>query len=587
MAQSVAVVRNTLSATASGTTDFTKSGFGTPAAAIIFVCQANTTNNPQDTAEVSIGFWDGTNQSCCMLQDLDNQANSLALRTSDDSYGAIVADSSSRSLYSVSAITDGIRLTLDTDNTTLERYCTVLLIGGVSAKVTNVTAAASSGGTVTSSSLGFAPKLVFFTGIGGTAVDTSTSTGLLSFGVAGDQSGIVQRVLGWGMSFAAANESAFQRYSETRCFSRAAVWTAECTALGADDFTLTTRDGASSSGIIFALALGGADLSFDLGTLTSPTSAGNDVNSTDITPAAVLLNLGTAIGTSEYTDSNANGFMIGLADANGQYSHSAFVEDNAATMNTGSVASASAIVDLDTSSGGARADMLDATVTLNASDFTLTYSAVDATARKGWWVAFGAAGGTTASGAASSAGTGVAVGVGAALSAANADSAGSSAGVLAGASIAAAALSSAGAATATLVGAEITAGVESGDLSAAGTGTATAVGASIAAAAASSTGASTATLEGAATGGFETGDLSSAGTSTATVAGATIAAAAMSSAGSSTATAVGADGSAAAAATRYDGRLPRAVQERRRRQQDDEDVIALVAMIDQEWREAA
>lgn len=35
MAQTVAVVRNTLTATGSGTTDFTKSGFGTPAAAII------------------------------------------------------------------------------------------------------------------------------------------------------------------------------------------------------------------------------------------------------------------------------------------------------------------------------------------------------------------------------------------------------------------------------------------------------------------------------------------------------------------------------------------------------------------------
>lgn len=394
MAQTVAVVRSTLSSAASGTTDFTKSGFGTPAAAIIIVCQANTTNNPQDNSEISIGFWDGTNQCVCMLQDRDNQANSDTRRNSDDSYGAIVVDSTSRSLYTVSAVTDGIRLTLSTDNTTLDRYCTVLLLAGVSAKVTNVTAGASAGNTVTSSSLGFAPDLVFFTGIGGTTVDVSgTTTALLSFGVAGDQSGIVQRVLGWGQSHASTNEASFERYSETRCFSRAALWTAECTALGSDDFTLTTRDGSSSSGIIFALALGGADLSFDLGTLTTPTSTGDSSVSTDITPAAVLAVLGTATGTSEYTDSAANGYMIGLADADGQFAHNAFVEDNAATMNTGSVASAAALVNLDTSSGGSRADMIDGTVTLNSSDFTINYSAVDATARKGWWVVFGSAGG--------------------------------------------------------------------------------------------------------------------------------------------------------------------------------------------------
>lgn len=42
MAQTVAIVRNTLTATGAGTTDFTKTGFGTPTAAIIEVIGGST-----------------------------------------------------------------------------------------------------------------------------------------------------------------------------------------------------------------------------------------------------------------------------------------------------------------------------------------------------------------------------------------------------------------------------------------------------------------------------------------------------------------------------------------------------------------
>jgi hypothetical protein len=82
-----------------------------------------------------------------------------------------------------------------------------------------------------------------------------------------------------------------------------------------------------------------------------------------------------------------------MATASTEFSHTGQVEDAADTTNTNSAASATAVVNLDSSSGGTRTDMCDATVTLNASDFTLNYSATDATARKGWWVAFGGAGG--------------------------------------------------------------------------------------------------------------------------------------------------------------------------------------------------
>lgn len=394
MAQSVAVVRGTLSATLNGTTDFTKAGLGTAAAALIIVCNANATNNPADTGIISVGFWDGTNQRVCAVHNADNAATTSTGRASNDSYGAIIPGAAADSNYSVSAITDGIRLTLSVDNTTVTCFCTVILWAGVSAKALTFTPNATQNLTADSASLGFAPKAVLFSTIGNTAADAAGTTlhSIISFGFAAQDGG--HRCVLSASTSGAADELASLLYSETRAvgqvFNGALAWTGEVTAFNADTFTMTTRDGGSGSDVCFALALGG-DVSFDYGTLTTPTSTGAAAIATEVAPDALLLMLSTATGTVLHTDSGANGLMIGLADADGQFSHSTYVEDAAATTNTGSVASATAAINLDTSSGGTRADMIDATVALNVRHFTSTYTAVNATARKGFWVTFGPA----------------------------------------------------------------------------------------------------------------------------------------------------------------------------------------------------
>lgn len=398
MAQNVAVVRATLSATSGGTTDFTTSGFGTPAAAIIVLCNANTTNNPQDGANISVGFWDGTSQRVCSIGSTDNVATTDTYRYSDDSYGALVAGSANAA-YTVSSITDGIRLTLSVDNTTLQRYATVILLSGISAKALTFTPNATVNATATSASLGFAPKLIFFTTVGATAADqgSTTSNAILSFGFA--ETGGTHRMVGYGALTAAADSTCTLLYSETRCvgqiFNGVESWTGEVTTFGADTFTMTTRTGGSGSDVTFALALGGADLSYDVGTLTTRTTTGTQANATDIAPAALLLNLSTATGTSLETGSGANGFVIGMADSTNEYSHNYYDEDAAGTTNCGSVASSTAVVDLDSSSGGSRTDMCVATVTFDSDSFDLDYTTVDATARKGWWVVFGGGGPVT------------------------------------------------------------------------------------------------------------------------------------------------------------------------------------------------
>lgn len=393
MAQSVAVVRATLPA-ASGTVDFTKAGFGTPAAAIFVMSYANTTNNPQTDAVFSIGLWDGTNQGMVTIIGNDNLAAMINQRGSDDSrvLAKITPASGLAYHYTASAVTDGVRLTAST-GVGLQSYCTCILIAGVSAKVVSFTPSSTLNGTTTSSSLGFEPKLIFFASTSTSAYDIGFQTHLiLSFGFA--ETGGTQRSAAFVAIDGATDEDARGGFSETRCIlSSAAGYSAELTTFGADTFTTTTRDFTINDKSGFALALGGADLSYDCGTLTTPTSTGNSVVSTDIAPDALILLLTTNDATGWVTDSRANGYMVGMADDNGQFAHGFQVEDAAGTSNSNSTAQAAAVLDLDSSSGGSRTDMCDATVTLNSSDFTLNYSATDGTARKGWWVAFGAAGG--------------------------------------------------------------------------------------------------------------------------------------------------------------------------------------------------
>lgn len=398
MAQTVAVVRNTLSSTVSGAVSFTSSGFGTPAAAIIITCGANSTNNPQDNADLSVGFWDGTNQYAVGVRCIDGGASAVTDRGSA-AYGALVP-STAYAYYTVSPTTDGITLTLSSGTTSIARFATVILLAGVSASAFTLTANSTVNNTTTKTGLAFTPNLVLFIGSGlGNFSTSSSSAGIFTFGVA--ESGGDQRMVSFGSVHAASDEIATQLYSETRVagqiYNDTETWTGEVTSWTSDGFVLTTRTGGSGGDVVACLALGGADLSYEIGTLTTPTStASPQTVSTSVAPDALVLALSTATGTSLETGSGANGLMLGMADDNGEFAHNISVEDAAAAMNTASASSASALVNLDSSSGGSRTDMIDGTVALNSSDFTITYSAVDGTARKGWWLAFGvaAAGGT-------------------------------------------------------------------------------------------------------------------------------------------------------------------------------------------------
>ena len=400
MAQNTAVVTQSLTATASGTTDFTSSGFGTPTAAIVIVSNANTGSNPQANGNISIGFWDGTSQACCSVTTTDASTDAATFRLNRTDYIAALVSNTSTWVagYQASAITDGIRLTLAVDNTGALRYATVILISGVSAKVVSITPNATADGTQASSSLGFEPGAVLFTTtgfVGSTPNSGSTQTveAILSFGAATADG--THRMQTWASKNAAAASELTALFSETRAvgqvFNGATNWTAEVTTWGADTFTLTTRDGGSGGDTVYALALGGTDLGAVLGTITTRTTTGTtDTTTTGIDPSAVLFAIGaTDTPDTLKTDSHANSFSLGAASGSVQAGFGIVDEDAAGTTNNESSYSSTKPLHLRASASGTASTLIEAGVTLSTEKFTTDYTTVSTTARKGWFLALG------------------------------------------------------------------------------------------------------------------------------------------------------------------------------------------------------
>jgi hypothetical protein len=406
MAQTTAVITQSLP-NATGSVDFTSSGFGTPTAAIILYGDANTTNNPQASSGIGVGFWDGTNVRTMSVWAQDAAANSTTRRLArTDVAVALVNNTSSWPCsYTISNITDGVRLTLSTDNTTLDRYATVILLKGVSAKVLSLTTDPTVDTGTTSASLGFAPDLILTTCIGFTGQtpnsgSTQTNTVQLSFGLAASDG--THRMSAWAINNATSSEQCAAYFSETYCAGQISTaagldYGIEITSWAADDFTATTRVAGSESDLIYVLALGGADLSFLAGTITTATSTGAvDTTTTGINPTAVLLGM-TSVDTAETlkTNAQANSYSIGAASSSVNAGFAAVDEDNAGTSNAEAAYSATDALYIRASASGSTSDLVVADVTPGTGKFTIDYTTVSATARKGWYLAFGTASGGT------------------------------------------------------------------------------------------------------------------------------------------------------------------------------------------------
>lgn len=166
---------------ASPDTDFTEKDFGTPKAAIVIMSNAQgaTTNFH---GQISIGFWDGTNQRCMYASDQDGITTSSAWRGYiinrigyADVGGVKFAD------YTIANITNGVRITLSYDNTSIARMATVILFSGHDLETAVTELAIADDGVAQNSSLSFRPDVLFGVTVGDNTTGSTFSE--FSFGV--------------------------------------------------------------------------------------------------------------------------------------------------------------------------------------------------------------------------------------------------------------------------------------------------------------------------------------------------------------------------------------------------------------------
>lgn len=127
------VTTGTTNATATSSTDFTVSGFGTCAGAIVFINSSTSGSNPNTspgTGFFSTGFFDGTNQVARVFAGDDNnssQTDTWKYSWSDKIGGYTNNAGTVQAAWSISAITDGVRITTDTSDSTSYNAMVILI----------------------------------------------------------------------------------------------------------------------------------------------------------------------------------------------------------------------------------------------------------------------------------------------------------------------------------------------------------------------------------------------------------------------------------------------------------------------------
>ena len=168
------VATGTLSASAAGTADFTVSGFGTVAGAIVYINGSTAASNPNSSPSpgwLSTGYFDGTNQIARLIAGDDG--NSTTTDTwkyswSDKIGGYTNNAGTAQAVYSISKIADGVRITTDTADGTAYNCMVVLIpatgVSGIKAfnqDWSGVSPGPGGSAAVVDTSVGFEADLVF------------------------------------------------------------------------------------------------------------------------------------------------------------------------------------------------------------------------------------------------------------------------------------------------------------------------------------------------------------------------------------------------------------------------------------------
>jgi hypothetical protein len=328
MASEIRAIEGTFKST-DATVDLTISGFGTPQACIIYMQKMLTTSIPvkdNDSLLYSTVFWDGTRTRTTGLVVREGMATSVAKNYGNDGKAGVGGEGFVE--YSISSITDGIRLTKVSNNIARTRYTVLFIKGMESVRVDDFRPNTSNDGTVSVSDPSFQPSGAFFARAECQYPVESMATTLRSdaFLVEGvmtyDGSTINQGSLNWFSDDAQATTSLRAKMSNSRISSLTTLQDLEITSVNSNGFVCTSRDAEASTYrdvayLAYELPAGEkAALTFE----DTPTSTGNETYSgLGITPDHVLTYgfKGTSLNT-EYNDQTADSFYVGFFNDNGE-----------------------------------------------------------------------------------------------------------------------------------------------------------------------------------------------------------------------------------------------------------------------------
>ena len=395
-----AVVKQTTPA-ATDTIDFTSAGFGTPTAALFFLCWGDSDGTIREANQyASVGFTDLTSDRCVSMGASDGNATTKTARNmrSDALVAQLLLPDGSVAKYGTfnSTITDGLRIdwTVSSSSAQVKLVC-VLIKGSTLEDCGSFTPNSSESGTASKSGLASAPKVLLLASHGST-VDDGTSHGIISFGCAIDDGSETQRCHAWYNQDDSSNVNCGGYLANNRCvgqfYDGSLSWSGELTAWNADGWTMTTRDGATGGDECIYLVLNAPDTEFDLQTIESPTSTETKKYTTGFDVTAVLgaMTHASAVNTAGNDETVC---QFAAAEGAGEESVASGDDDGSADSDTYNLTDAK-VVATATESGGSYGKYLEAAVDSWDSDgITFDWTTVDGTARLGWMLSFGSSGG--------------------------------------------------------------------------------------------------------------------------------------------------------------------------------------------------
>ena len=357
----VANISAALSTSAGGSTNFTKSGFGTPKACRITISfDAVDDTGVAVQSKVSIGLSDFTNNYCISHQDEDNSAkvDCDALKSNTKAY--VVLDVGGSVLFSGTATTttDGVTLTHTAGEAPSSGFfASVTMYGGADLAVSQqrTTINSSQDGTATIPHSGFTDgndKIIFFIGTDIGQEDSANSGINNSFGVChatGSDAGgwtLTQRCIGWASDHNNTVGTPHSILSTDRVLdiiteAGGQDWGLEVTNLDHSpaEWTVTTRDAGAGAGMeVYSLALDLDDRKAKVGEIFLPDSGTSWTPSVSLgfTPQYVGLSI-TDMLSLDTIHSNSSAAQLGISSNTGsgeETCHSWYNADNSAITDT-------------------------------------------------------------------------------------------------------------------------------------------------------------------------------------------------------------------------------------------------------------